>query len=206
MKARERFSARQPSQGASSPLVTGSLKFACVAVGSFTWLSRYVAEALRRDAHLQVHHLARHVGEFRRHGAHHRHRGGRLRRHHRTHRLRRDAHQHRAAKSPGRPSGRVPRLSTLASTKLLAGPRMSITVVDASAAVPVRLTLPSSRMWSASGRLPSRNSTSPAPTSASSPAAARCFKDVLSSCAKPGTIRSVVSIDCISVPVCIHRL
>ena len=41
-RVRDRFSARQPSQGASSPFVTGSRKSALVAAGSFTWLSRYV--------------------------------------------------------------------------------------------------------------------------------------------------------------------
>ena len=60
------------------------------------------------------------------------------------------------------------------------------------------ITRPSSRTYSDSGSVPSRNSSSPASASASSAASAMYCRDSLSSWANPGTVRSMVSIDCIA--------
>src|SRR5690242_8421503 len=75
---------------------------------------------------------------------------------------------------------------------------MSITVLDASAAAPVRLTVPSSRTYSDSGSVPWRNNTSPASISAKFPAAATWSSAASSSSANPGTLRSIVAIGCMS--------
>ena len=145
VNARDRFSARQPSQGASSPLLTGSLNSAVGAAGSCHQAQQVGAQPLRRDAHLQVHHLAascrpvpptsRASWPWRPPDAWSPSRASAPPR---------SAPAGRSSQ-PAHPSDRADWSARWRARKPLAGPRMSITVVDASGVVPVRPTRPSSR-------------------------------------------------------------
>ncbi len=199
MKARDRFSARQPSQGASSPLGTGSRNSR---LSSRSAPSPGSADTCRAAAPrcapsgpppaascCRVPPTSRASSPWRRPAG----------RHHLPHRLGADAHQPRSWRSPARPSDRVrpSARSPARSCWQVRGCRSPCSMHR----LPCRSDSPCRRAGHTddSGSAPSRNSTSPAPASARSPVGGDTAPATSpSSWSKPGTVRSIVSIDCIA--------